>query len=149
MLDHDLAELYQVETRTLVQAVRRNSERFPSDFMFQLTDIDDESLRSQIVISKIGRGGRRYLPLAFTEQGVAMLSGILKSERAIEVNIMIMRAFVKLRELSEGNRDLAIRINELEKKYDGRFRLVFEAIRELMKTAPGPERKRIKGLSQD
>ncbi len=116
MLDSDLAELYGVETRTLIQAVKRNIRRFPSDFMFQLTATEDKSLRSQFVISKKGRGGRRYIPYAFTEQGVAMLSSVLNSARAIQVNIAIMRAFVKLRELMATHKELAKRIEELEKK---------------------------------
>ena len=101
MLDRDLAELYDVETRTLVQAIKRNKQRFPPDFMFQLSKDEFDSLRSQIVISK-GRGGRRYPPYAFTEQGVAMLSSVLNSDRAIQVNIQIMRAFTKLREMLSG-----------------------------------------------
>src|SRR4030066_1592436 len=107
MLDNDLAKLYKVETRTLIQAVKRNTERFPPDFMFQLTNQEVISLRSQFVISKTGRGGRRYLPYVFTEQGVAMLSSVLNSERAILVNIAIMRAFVKLREILSVNKELA------------------------------------------
>src|SRR5947209_16317642 len=99
MLDADLAELYQVETRALIQAVKRNPERFPKDFMFQLTKEEAESLRSQIVISNVGRGGRRYLPYAFTEHGVAMLSSVLNSDRAVQMSILIVRAFVKLREV--------------------------------------------------
>ncbi|MFH1703551.1 MAG: ORF6N domain-containing protein [Nitrospirota bacterium] len=133
MLDSDLAELYKVETRTLIQAVKRNINRFPSDFMFQLNYQEVASLRSQIVISKTGRGGRRYQPYVFTEQGVAMLSSVLNSERAIEVNIHIMRAFVKLREMIASHKDLAKRLYELEKKYDEQFRVIFDAIRELMK----------------
>ena len=133
MLDSDLAELYKVETRTLIQAVKRNINRFPSDFMFQLNYQEIASLRSQIVISKTGRGGRRYQPYVFTEQGVAMLSSVLNSERAIEVNIHIMRAFVKLREMIASHKDLAKRLDELEKKYDEQFRVIFDAIRELMK----------------
>ena len=131
MLDSDLAELYKVETRTLIQAVKRNINRFPSDFMFQLNYQEVASLRSQIVISKTGRGGRRYQPYVFTEQGVAMLSSVLNSERAIEVNIHIMRAFVKLREMIASHKDLAKRLDELEKKYDEQFRVIFDAIREV------------------
>src|SRR3990172_6171207 len=114
MLDSDLAELYGVETRALVQAVKRNIGRFPLDFMFQLNNQEVISLRSQIVISKTGRGGRRYLPYVFTEQGVAMLSSVLNSDRAIEVNIQIMRAFLKLREMIASHKDLAKRLDELE-----------------------------------
>lgn len=142
MLDSDLAQLYGVPTRRLNEQVRRNIRRFPSDLMFQLTREEAESLRSQNAISKGGRGGRRYAPLAFTEQGVAMLSSVLNSERAIQVNIEIMRAFVRLRELIASHKDLAQRLDELEKKYDVKFRLVFDAIRELM-TPPEPPRRRI------
>ena len=149
MLDADLAELYGVETKALNQAVRRNKERFPEDFMFQLTADEAEklsfhpgtsSLRSQIVTSKKGRGGRRYLPFAFTEQGVAMLSSVLRSKRAVEVNIAIMRAFVKLREMLASNHELARRLDQMEKKYDARFKIVFDAIRELMKPPDKPRR---------
>ena len=106
MLDADLANLYGVETRVLIQAVKRNSGRFPRDFMFQLSVDEAESLRSQTVISNKGRGGRRYLPFVFTEQGVAMLSSVLHSERAVEINVQIMRAFVRLREMMASNKDL-------------------------------------------
>jgi len=126
MLDAVLAELYGVETRSLVQAVQRNRERFPADFMFQLTAEEHEGLRSQVVISK-GRGGRRYPPYAFTEQGVAMLSSVLRSPRAVQVNIEIMRAFVRLREMLASHRDLARRLDELEQRYDAQFRAVFDA----------------------
>lgn len=142
MLDSDLAQLYGVPTRRLNEQVRRNIRRFPSDLMFQLTREEAESLRSQFAISKGGRGGRRYAPLAFTEQGVAMLSSVLNSERAIQVNIEIMRAFVRLRELIASHKDLAQRLDELEKKYDVKFKLVFDAIRELM-APPEPKRRRI------
>lgn len=142
MLDADLAELYGVETKAFNQAVRRNMQRFPSDFMFQLTNTESEALRSQFATSKRGRGGRRYNPLAFTEQGVAMLSGVLRSERAVQVNIAIMRAFVRLREILASHRDLARRLDKMEKKYDFRFKLVFDAIRELMKP-PAKPRSRI------
>ena len=131
MVDSDLAELYNVETRTLIQAVKRNINRFPSDFMFQLNYQEVASLRSQIVTSKGERGGRRYMPYVFTEQGVAMLSSVLNSERAVQVNIAIMRAFVKLREMIASHKDLIKRLDELEKKYDEQFRVVFEAIRQL------------------
>ncbi len=133
LLDADLALLYGVETRVLNQAVKRNADRFPTDFMFELTREEFNSLMSQIVISKPGRGGRRKLPLAFTEQGVAMLSGILNSPRAVETNIAIMRTFVALRKLMETNKDLAAKIRQLEKKYDQRFKLVFDAIQKLIK----------------
>jgi ORF6N domain-containing protein len=145
MLDRDLAELYQVETRALNQAVKRNLNRFPEDFMFQLTADEEEALRSQSVISNTGtgRGGRRYLPLVFTEQGVAMLSSVLKSDRAVQVNVAIMRVFVKIRTLVASHTDLLRRLDEMEEKYDARFRVVFEAIRDLMKPEPVPPKNRI------
>ena len=142
MLDADLAILYGVPTKRLNEQVQRNKKRFPSDFMFQLTPAEVERLRSQFATSKTGSGGRRYRPYAFTEQGVAMLSSVLHSERAIQVNIAIMRAFVQFREMIASNKGLARRLNELEKKYDGQFRIVFEAIRELM-AEPEPKSRRI------
>jgi hypothetical protein len=142
MLDADLAELYGVETKVLVQAVKRNAARFPSDFMFQLTSDELRNLRSQTVTSSSAHGGRRYAPYAFTEQGVAMLSSVLHSPRAIAVNIEIMRTFVKLRELLATHTDLARKLATLEKKYDSQFRLVFDAIRELM-TPPAKPKRRI------
>lgn len=178
MLDSDLAELYGVETAALNRAVKRNSSRFPDDFMFQLTGEEAKSLTSQIVISNktpiepenlksqigisnenvpeaeslicqigtsnAGRGGRRKPTTAFTEQGVAMLSGVLRSERAVQVNIAIMRAFISLRGMLTTENDLARRILTLETKYDKQFATVFEAIRRLMETekpAPPPERR--------
>lgn len=141
MLDSDLAELYGVSTKTLVQAVKRNIKRFPSDFMFQLENQDVTGLRSQIVTSKTGRGGRRYHPYVFTEQGVAMLSSVLNSDRAVDVNIQIMRAFARLRKMIASHEDLARKLDELEKKYDGQFHVVFEAIRQLMVTEEKPRRK--------
>lgn len=142
MLDGDLAELYGVEARVLNQAVKRNIKRFPSDFMFQLSEDEDKALRSQFVTLKQGRGKhRKYLPYAFSEQGVAMLSSVLNSDCAIEVNILIMRAFVKLREMIVSHKDLARKLDELEKKYDGQFHVVFEAIRQLMATEERPKRK--------
>ena len=179
MLDRDLSGLYGVETRVLVQAVQRNLERFPQDFMFRLakeeaervsslrsqivisnedaSDSDDnlrsqivissdggvasdENLKSQTVISSRGHGGARYLPYAFTEQGVAMLSSVLRSERAVQVNIEIMRAFVRLRQLLRSNEDLARRLDEFEERYDEQFEAVWEAIRELITPASGPRR---------
>jgi len=134
MLDRDLALLYEAETKVLNRAVKRNLQRFPSDFMFQLTPDEADSLRCQIGTSNKGRGGRRYLPYVFTEQGVAMLSTVLNSERAILVNIGIMRAFVKLRQLLASNAELSRRLDELESKYDKQFRVVFDAIRQLMAT---------------
>jgi hypothetical protein len=160
MFDADLAMLYGVEVRGLNQAVARNRKRFPADFAFQLTDDElaalrsqfvisksptsqaSSRLRSQIVISNTGRGGRRYLPYAITEQGVAMLSSVLRSTRAVEVNIAIMRNFVQLRRLMDSNRDLARKIESLEKKYDEQFSAVFAAIKELI-AQPPPPRKRI------
>lgn len=143
MLDSDLASLYGVSTKRLNEQVRRNKKRFPSDFMFQLTPEEVTRLRSQFATLKTGRGQRRkYSPYVFTEQGVAMLSSVLHSERAIQVNIGIMRAFVQLREMISSNKGLARRLNELEKKYDSQFRVVFEAIRGLM-TEPEPKVKRI------
>lgn len=140
MLDADLAALYGVETKALNQAVRRNIERFPDDFMFQLTSDETAGLRSQTVTLKTGRGQhRKYLPFAFTEQGVAMLSSVLKSPRAIQVNIEIMRAFVRLRQMVTSNADLARKLNALERKYDGQFKIVFAAIREL--TEPTAKKK--------
>jgi ORF6N domain len=131
--DSDLAAMYGVETRSLLQAVKRNHERFPDDFAFQLSDEEVERLRSQSVILKGGRGShRKYLPYVFTEQGVAMLSSVLRSPRAVQVNIEIMRAFVRLRQLLLSNAELAAKLAALEKKYDAEFRVVFDAIRELM-----------------
>ncbi len=143
MLDSDLAKLYGVSTRVLNQAVKRNKARFPMDFMFQLTAEEATSLRSQIVTLKAGRGQhRKYHPYVFSEQGVAMLSSVLHSERSIQVNITIMRAFVRLRAMMSSNKILARRLTELEKKYDAQFRVVFEAIRELM-AEPEPKSRRI------
>jgi len=132
MLDADLASLYGVDVRRLNQAVKRNRGRFPVDFMFQVNSIEAQTLRSQIVISNDARGGRRYRPYAFTEQGVAMLSSVLRSPKAIAVNIHIMRAFVQLRRLAGSHADLARTLAILEMKYDGKFTVVFSAIRELM-----------------
>ena len=140
MLSHDLAALYGVDTKVLVQAVKRNLERFPTDFMFQLTDQEVKILKSQFVTSSWG-GARRANPYAFTEQGVAMLSGVLRSERAIAVNIEIMRPFVKLRSMLEGNKELSKKLGALERKYDDQFKIVFEAIRQLM-TPIQPKKKR-------
>jgi len=159
LLDEDLAELYDVPVRTLNQQVTRNIERFPGDFMFQLTAEEAESLRSQIVIldaagqspflrSQIatletpGRGRhRKYLPRAFTEQGVAMLSSVLRGTRAVQVNIEIMRAFVRLRQMLQANTELARQLAALEKKYDAQFRVVFDAIRELMAPPAKPKER--------
>jgi len=141
MLDRDLAELYGVATKRLNEAVRRNIARFPPDFMFELTNAEAERLRSQFATSNRARGGRRYLPLVFTEQGVAMLSSVLNSERAIQVNIAIVRAFVRLRQLLATHKELCRKLDELEHRYDRRFRVVFAAIRHLMASAKRPRRQ--------
>ena len=143
LLDSDLAGLYDVETKYLIQAVKRNIERFPPDFMFQLTHDEFYSLRSQIVTSK-GKGGRRYLPYAFTEQGVSMLSSVLRSKRAIQVNIAIMRVFVRLRELMLSHRELAHRLAELEhhvKYHDKQIQSIFDAIHRLVSIPIKPKKK--------
>ena len=184
LLDFQLAELYEVETKALNQAVKRNLERFPEDFMFQLSEVEaeeimrsqvviasvgdsgrwsqsvtskgenestslvsNEILRSQIVTSKYGpgSGGRRFRPYAFTEQGVAMLSSVLRSPRAVQVNIAIMRTFVQLRQLLSSHADLAKKLASLESKYDQQFKAVFDAIRELMKP-PTASQKREMGF---
>ena len=134
MIDVDLAELYEVTTKRFNQQVRRNLKRFPEDFMFQLTTEEAESLRSQFATSNTGRGGRRYLPFAFTEQGVSMLSSVLNSERAIEVNIAIMRAFVKLRQLLESNEELNRKFAAVIRKlatHDKYFTVVFDELKKL------------------
>jgi hypothetical protein len=141
MLDEDLAELYRVEVKALNQAVKRNLARFPEDFMFQLTKKETEILRSQSVTSS-SWGGRRTLPYAFTEQGVAMLSSVLRSERAVRVNIEIMRAFVGLRRMLQANTVLARQLRDLEKKYDSQFKVVFDAIKQLM-TPPAKKQGKI------
>lgn len=143
MLDADLATLYGVETRALVQAVKRNLERFPNDFMFQLSKEEAAFLTSQIVTLKKGRGQhRKYLPYVFTEQRVAMLSSVLRSPRAIQVNIEVMRAFIRLRKMLASTAELARKLDALEKKYDAQFKGVFEAIRQLM-MSPKPKRRAI------
>jgi hypothetical protein len=141
MLSPDLAALYDVDARALIQAVKRNIERFPEDFMFQLSEDEYKNLKSQIVISSWG-GARRANPYAFTEQGVAMLSSVLRSKRAIHANISIMRAFVKLHELIATHTQLARKLQEMENKYDAQFRIVFDEIRKLM-IPPEPRKKRI------
>lgn len=143
MLDSDLASLYEVETKALIQAVKRNSDRFPEDFMFQTSEKEASFLRSQFVTSKLltGSGGRRHLPYVFTEQGVAMLSSVLRSPRAIKVNIEIMRAFVRIRQILVSNVQLAKKLNALEKRYDSQFKIVFDAIRQLMLPPSKPLRK--------
>jgi hypothetical protein len=140
MLDADLAALYGVTTSALVQAVKRNPGRFPSDFVFQLAPEEHAVLKSQIVISRREHGGRRTAPYAFTEQGVAMLSSVLRSPRAVHVNVEIIRAFVRLREMLTTHADLARKLAALEKKYDAQFRVVFDAIRELMEPPAKPRR---------
>ncbi len=155
MLDSDLAALYGVETKMLNRAVKRNQERFPDDFMFQLTMEEAQELKAYFSTSERGtgsrfqfgtsnirenkRGGRQTLPFVFTEQGVAMPSGVLRSKRAVQVNVEIMRAFVKLRQLLSENKELTRRLNDLEKKYDAQFKIVFDAIRELMKPPEKPK----------
>ncbi|MEJ2171102.1 MAG: ORF6N domain-containing protein [Desulfobacterales bacterium] len=140
ILDHDLAEMYGVETRVLKQSVRRNIDRFPDDFMFELTKKEQDSLRSQIVILKRGQHSK-YPPFAFTEQGVAMLSSVLNSARAITVNIAIMRTFTRLRTMIASHDDLKRKIEAMEKKYDDQFRIVFEAITQLIEEDEKPKKK--------
>jgi len=146
ILDGDIAALYRVTTKALVQAVKRNAARFPSDFMFRLTKREVSNLRSQIVTSS-SWGGRRTLPYAFTEQGVAMLSSVLRSRRAVRVNVEIMRAFVQLRRLLSEHHELARKIDALEEKYDDQFQVVFDAIRGLIKAPPREPKRRIGYLS--
>jgi len=140
MLSTHLADLYQVVPKVLVQAVKRNQDRFPADFLFQLNAAEFKDLKSQIVTSRWG--GMRRRPYAFTEQGGAMLSGVLRSKRAVRVNVEIMRTFVRLRQLLASNAQLARRLDSLEKKYDAQFKVVFDAIRQLM-TPPEPKKRRI------
>jgi hypothetical protein len=142
MLSTDLAKLYGVEPRALIQAVKRNLDRFPADFMFQLTKEEVANLKSQIVISSWG-GARRATPYAFSENGVAMLSSVLNSNRAIHVNVEIMRTFTRLRKLLASHAELARKLDALEKKYDAQFRIVFDAIRELMTPPTQPKKGRI------
>jgi phage regulator Rha-like protein len=161
MLDSDLAELYGVETKVLNQAVKRNIERFPEDFMFQLTGEEWEvlrchfgtsnkpaDLRSQNVTSKDGRGGRRYPPYVFTEHGAVMLANVIRSDTAVNASIQVVRAFIRLREMLVSNKELARRLDELEKNYDAQFKVVFQAIRGLMQPAE-KERRRIGFRSSD
>lgn len=146
MFDVDLAELYAVQTKSLNLAVRRNIERFPDDFMFQLSQKEMDALRFQNETSKKGRGGRRYLPYVFTQEGVAMLSGVLNSSRAIRANILIMRAFTKLREMAATNELIRQKVDELEQKYDKhdkQLRDVFEVLRKLLEPATVPNKKSI------
>jgi len=148
MLDEDLADLYGVETKRLVQQVKRNLKRFPDDFMFQLTRTEADALRSQIATSNEGRGGRRYAPFVFTEQGVAMLSGVLRSDRAIAVNIEIMRAFVELRRVAGSFEELQKRLDEMEldigarlSEHDEQLRQIFDALRQLISPPTPPKRE--------
>lgn len=142
MLDRDLAALYEIPTKALKQAVRRNIDRFPEDFMFVLDKTEFEAWRSQFVTSKSDRKGLRYPPMAFTEQGVAMLSSVLNSSRAVQVNIAIMRTFVRLRQMLASNAELSLKLEGLEQKYDRQLKIVFDAIRQLM-IPPDPQRKQI------
>ena len=141
MLDADLARLYGVETKALKRAVNRNRKRFPEDFVFLLKTKEVAHLRYQIGTSSVGWGGSRYSTMAFTEQGVAMLSSVLRSDRAADVNIAIMRTFVQLRRMMDSNRELARKVSEMEKRYDEQFRAVFQAIQELIAEESGPKRK--------
>ena len=140
MLDKELAEIYGVETKVLNQAVKRNFSRFPTDFMFQLTAEEWESLRSQFVTLKRGEH-RKYLPYTFTEHGALMLANVLNSERAAQTSVMVVRAFVKLRQMLASNAELARKLDAMEKKYDAQFRVVFDAIRQLMSPAVKPKRE--------
>ncbi len=149
MIDQDIAELYQVSTKRLNEAVRRNIKRFPEDFMFQLTEEEFSTLRSQSATSKGGRGGRRYLPFVFTEQGVAMLSGVLTSDVAIEANIHIMRAFVQIKRLGLTILDVRRKLDGMERKYDHQFKIVFDAIRQLLQPPPEANSKRKMGFGPE
>jgi hypothetical protein len=139
-LDADLAVIYGVETGVLNRAVKRNGSRFPADFMFRLTRSEAEALRCQIGISNVGRGGRRYLPYAFTEHGALMLANVLNSERAARTSVQVVRVFIRLRQMLASNAELARKLDALEKKYDAQFRIVFDAIRQLM--SPSVTRRR-------
>jgi len=142
MLDSDLAELYGVTTKRLNEQVRRNADRFPSDFIFRLSTDEFESLRSHFATSSLKHGGRRYLPYAFTEHGALMAASVLDTPRAVEVSLYVVRAFVKLREMIASHKDLARKLDELEKKYDSQFKMVFDAIRGLV-AEPEPKEKKI------
>jgi hypothetical protein len=150
MLDSDLALLYGVPVKRLNEQVRRNIRRFPGDFMIRLTAEEYEALRSQFATLKVARGThRKYLPYAFTEQGVAMLSGVLRSQRAIDVNVEIMRTFVRLRQMLASNAQLARKLDALEKKYDTQFKVVFDAIRQLMAPPHRPDKRKIGFLVEE
>jgi hypothetical protein len=161
MLDMDLAALYEVPTKALNQAVRRNADRFPGDFMFRLTAEEVADMRSQFVTASAEAGGMasqaeaaskrnvRYRPFAFTEQGVAMLSSVLSSKRAVQVNVEIMRAFVRMRQILAAHADLARKLDALEKKYDAQFKVVFDAIRQLMAPPPQPAKKGRIGFARE
>jgi ORF6N domain len=150
MLDAELAELYGVETKRLNEQVRRNKERFPDDFMFQLTDEEFNCLRSQFATSNnpAGRGGRRHLPYVFTEHGAIMAASVLNTPLAVEVSVQVVRAFAKLREMISTHKDLSKKLEDLEKKYDSQFKLVFDAIRQLM-TPHEPKKKRAIGFVRE
>ena len=141
ILAADVARIYGVTTKRVNERTKRHPGKFPPDFMFQLTKAEFDELRSQSASSKVGRGGTQYLPYAFTEQGVAMLSSVLNSKRSVQVNIEIMRTFVRIRKLLLSNKDLAERLNKLEKKYDDQFKVVFNAIRQLMAPETKPKQK--------
>jgi hypothetical protein len=149
MVDRDFVELYGVPVKVLNQAVKRNSSRFPEEFMFQLIAEESDFLRSQSVTLKVGRGHhRKYRPFAFTERGVAMLSSVLRSKRAVQVNVEIIRAFVRLRQMLASNAELARKLDTLEKKYDAQFKVVFDAIRQMM-TPPEAKKRKIGFLVEE
>lgn len=152
MLDSDLADLYQVQTFRLNEAVKRNARRFPPDFMFQLTQEEAGALTSQLAMSKKGRGGRRHLPYAFTEHGVAMLSSVLTSDRAVEMNILIIRAFVRLREYLATHKDLARKLEDVERTqqdHSAHIEQIYDYIQQLLEPAPGPAKRRIGFTASD
>jgi len=148
MLDRDLAELYGVTTKRLNEQVRRNAERFPGDFMFQLSQDEFDFLRSHFATSSLKHGGRRYLPFVFTEHGALMAASILNTPRAVEVSLYVVRAFVRLREMIASHKDLTRKLDDLEKKYDTQFGVVFDAIRELM-TPPEEDKRKIGFLAKE
>jgi phage regulator Rha-like protein len=147
MLDSDLAEIYEVTTKQVNQQIKRNLARFPEDFMFQVTEIEQEILRSQIVTSRLNWGGRRYLPYVFTEHGALMLGNVLNSSVAVNTSIQVVRAFASLRKLLASNSELSKKLDQLEKKYDHQFKVVFDAVRQLT-IMPDIPKKRI-GIKQD